>query len=266
MTSCKLIWHKEPKAESLFQGEEEIPNDLKQQRYLDTNDGEVFYDHAGQLQQLRELESKGKKLKLILGRGNRETPMEASAKSIWVYGQIDAEYLVKDQTPHLYMDFDNARHLRTLPDQLFSVIAFDWSVVKFFRNMAESAKEFHRILKSGGKFYVDTTVGAFYYSETKDDFERECRGKQIFRGGFGPRYCLGTWDPYIFVEFSARPQEKFAMKKERLNLIKTRLEEIFGRGQCVPHIGSPVHKNNLDETGDGLEGKKVFFLCTRGQD
>jgi SAM-dependent methyltransferase len=146
-----------------------IPDDLKTQTYKDDSGNIVSYDHEKQLKQLFKLANDGKKLYLILGRGNKEEKDKAklpdnNGQIAWVYGEQMGDSLVDNNTPHLFMDFDNTANLASIPDELFDEIVFDWSVVKFFRNIEQSLLEYKRILKPGGKFLADLMVAGFAFA------------------------------------------------------------------------------------------------------
>lgn len=245
----------------------EIPEDLRLQRYQNAEGLVVSYDHKAQLEQLFQLEKQGKKLHLIIGRGNAEIPGKkplGDKENIWVYGQKDGRALVKDATPHLFMDFDNEQHLRTIPDELFSSIAFDYSVVKFFHNISRSAREFYRMLKPGGRFFADLMVGSEVLAMPgRIWLEDRCTGVEggkIYHTKSGIRYCLGNWevnlweDRFVSGAFKLLSDEdKEEMKNKRRELIKNYLEELFGKNSCVfKFSGAPVPEN---------EGE--FFECTK---
>lgn len=110
-----------------------IPADLAAQTYTDSAGSAVPYDHKAQLEQLFALEAEGKELWLIIGRGNKETISGATGVAfvalddkngsrVWVYGNTDPSAMVKNNTPHLYMDFGKKEHLDTIPDGLFAGI------------------------------------------------------------------------------------------------------------------------------------------------
>lgn len=245
----------------------EIPENLKLQRYVDALGKEVSYDHKAQLEQLFQLEKEGKKLHLIIGRGNAEIPQKkplGDKENIWVYGQKDGRALVKDATPHLFMDFDKEEHLKTIPDELFSTIAFDYSVVKFFHDISNSAREFYRMLRPGGQFFADLMVGsAALAMPGRIALEDRCpdiEGGKIYQTKSGIRYCLGHWEANLwqdrFVDGVFKrlsDEDNKEMNSKRIELIKNYLEELFGKNSCqLKSSGAPVPEN-----------ENQFLECTK---
>lgn len=229
-----------------------IPVSLENKSYKDSSGTTVIYDHKSELERLLDLKSQGKELYLIIGRGNGETHQQAldvtDNKRVWVYGQINEKLMVKDQRPHLLMNFDDEEHLKTIPDEVFSAITFDWSVVKFFSNMADSVRHFHRILKPSGIFYADFFSGSTGIGIEQKHIDGFQQGKALYTTTRGIDYFLGPWDAGICCDGRKKfpNEDDYAeMATKRQENIAQHLSTVFGSTQrCVLKTsGYPVFEN-----------------------
>ncbi len=242
-----------------------VLKNIKSQIYTDVQGQEVVYNHDAQLDQLQKIKKEGKNLNLILGRGNKEIPSKIAlgdAQNIWVYGNIDGSTLIADSSPHLWMNFNNIYHLRSIPDELFNIIAFDASVIKFF-GMYKVSAEFYRMLKPGGKFFFDLSLSYRHLCLLPDKLENCIKSlpgegqEKIFETTSGFRYFINQyWElteeraPKVrgIGSQEPTPEERKEINARRDELIKNHLEQIFGPGQCVlgnvnPKVGFPIPEN-----------------------
>lgn len=242
-----------------------IPADLVAQTYTDTTGSTVLYDHKAQLEQLFALETQGKELWLIIGRGNKETNDMAIAGTpyapldtkggvrVWVYSDIDPSKLMKDATPHLYMDFGKKEHLGTIPDGLFAGIAFDNSVVKLV-DVNAASPQYYRILRDKGLFFADLMLQGSMAWQTDAQKTMGCINQQrkIYTTSTGREYCLLDWETALIYHDpagipSTTNAEEAEMEARRIALIKNYLGSIFAAGHCIAkNTGYPVTENTSD--------------------
>jgi len=138
------------------------------------------------MQALSELAKReGKKLNLIIGRGNREPvlPETMTKEAIWVYNNRDG--MTHDRTssiPHLYADLTK----KSLLDKeiYFDEIMMDWSTAKFFtgNQLKEIIKNF---LKVGGIFKTHGSTGM--YSAIAPSTNRESELKHFNKNETHPK-------------------------------------------------------------------------------
>lgn len=241
-----------------------IPADIAAQTYTDSAGSAVPYDHKAQLEQLFALEAEGKELWLIIGRGNKETISGATGVAfvplddkggtrVWVYGNNDASAVVKDNTPHLYMNFGTAEHLNTIPDGLFAGIAFDASVIKLIHNLSSTTTQnYYRMLRDKGLFFADLMLDGVIAWQTDAQKIMGCTNqhRKIYTTSTGREYCLSDWETdliYSIGTSNATAAEKAEMDAKRIVLIKNYLGSIFGTGHCVAkNTGYPVPENTDD--------------------
>jgi hypothetical protein len=231
-----------------------IPDSLTKETYKDSSGQTVAYDHRVQLQQLLDLKKQGKEIYLIIGRGNAEIkqPLFTDGdKRVWVFGQYDKDALLKDNQPHLFMNFDSEEHLKTIPDDLFAGVTFDFSVTKFFGNLPESVRHYYRMLEPGGKFFADLMLNGFTLGQEQRHLELACRGKTAYYTAARKiQYCLGAWDEGLFYDgrkgIATDAEEKEMEDQRKLNIAQY-LESVFGPGKCELKLsGYPVVENDTE--------------------
>lgn len=100
--------------------------------------------------------------RLIIGRGNADPeihphalPGDGEENVVWIYTDVSrSKYQAGNAKPGLWIDFDNVKHVKLIPDNFFSEVGFDWSTLKFFNNLDDIIVEIHRILAVGGKLTI----------------------------------------------------------------------------------------------------------------
>lgn len=233
-----------------------IPEDLKQQSYKDARGNDVSYNHKAQLERLFQLEKEGKTFNLIVAhQGQKDTvkkPPQGKDEMV-IIGQQDKSVFVESESPNLLMNFDKEEHLKTLPDNFFSMIMFDYCVISHFSNLKNSVLEFHRILRPDGKFKADLSYGAIGMTKDNQEFDNTCAARQgnMYKTKSGLRYCLENWNPGGFLvgnigsggirDLSSADRQEIQSKRKEL--IKKYLESFFG--SClIKTADKPAYEND----------------------
>lgn len=228
-----------------------VPSSLKQS-YKDDRGNDVVYDHKEQLKKLILLESKGKNLNLIFAHPSEKklmrTPLQGP-NDVWVIAQKDKNAFVQDTIPNLLLDYDDNAHFKTMPDEFFSTIMFDPCVINHMRSLKSATKELYRMLKARGKYLADLETGSYGLVSPGEKLEARCKqfDAEIYTTSAGMRFCLAHWDGSILVELFVDGRERNFAKgdkqeiaNKRKELIKNRLEKIFGKGACIPKKSQDV--------------------------
>lgn len=111
------------------------------------------------IDKIKALKNSGKKLFLIIGRGNVEQgheplPKQESSEVVWIFADKSSSGMNPHEDSALWIDFDNVEQVKRLPDNLFDFIGFDWSVLKFFNNLDDIMPELARLLSDEGTIYM----------------------------------------------------------------------------------------------------------------
>lgn len=96
-------------------------------------------------QKLKTLKSTHK-LGLIIGRGDLEQghdplPGQTDKSILWIYLDVDFEKIDRQKNqgfseiPAFWNNADSVEQMSMIENDIFDVIAFDWSVIKFFENL-----------------------------------------------------------------------------------------------------------------------------------
>lgn len=106
---------------------------------------------------IKKQKDSGKKLNLIIGRGNLEKdhlplPYAEDPNVVWIFGDKEIDKNWGRNT--LVIDFDNLNNLKNLGDNLFNIISFDWSVLKFFHHLDDIIPLLKNLLIDEGKLYI----------------------------------------------------------------------------------------------------------------
>lgn len=109
---------------------------------------------------LKQLKQDNKDIRLIIGRGNTEDnhtplPNEGQDNVVWVYTDVNLTILKNiDGKPYIWLDFDDVAKVQELEQNSFTMVMFDWSVLKFFSNLDQIIPELKNLLKPGGQLII----------------------------------------------------------------------------------------------------------------